>query len=82
MEQPQDNREVLKQQLQDAERNVTANIERLTKSIESVKDSIGDKTTQKFTKKVSCVNLYLTIQGQAWTIRYFIYVILYRPSLQ
>ena len=75
MQKPQDDKEVLKEQLEDAERNVTANIERLTKSMESVKDSSGDKTRQKFSKNVSCVNLYLII-------RYFIYVILRRPSLQ
>ena len=61
MEKPQDNREVLKQQLEDAERNVTANIQRLTK-LESVKVSSGDKTPQMFTKKVSCFNLYLIIR--------------------
>ena len=61
MQKPQDDREVLKQQLDDAERNVIANIEKLTKSMESVKDSSNDKTTQKFSKNVSWVNLYLII---------------------
>ena len=75
METPQDNREVLKQQLKNAERNVTANIERLKKSMESDEDSSGTKITQKLPKKVSCVNLYLII-------RYCIDVTLHRPSLQ
>ena len=75
MEKPQDDREALKQQLDNAERNVTANIERLTKSIEIDKVSIGDKTNQKFTKKVSCVNL-------CFIFRYFNDVILPRTSLQ
>ena len=61
MQKPQDDREVLKQQLDDAERNVIANIETLTKSMESVKDSSNDKTSQKFSKNVSWVNLYLII---------------------
>ena len=61
MQKPQDDREVLKQQLDDAERNVIANIEKLTKSMESVKDSSNDKTSQKFSKNVSWVNLYLII---------------------
>ena len=72
MEKPQADREALKQQLDNAERNVTANIERLTKSIEIDKVSIGDQTNQK---KVSCLNLYLIF-------RYFIDVILHRTSLQ
>ena len=58
MEKPQNDREGLKQQLENAERNVTANIERLTKSIKNDKDSSDEETTQKFAKKVSCVNLY------------------------
>ena len=61
MQKPQDDREVLKQQLDDAERNVIANIEKLTKSMESVKDSSNDKTSQKFSKNVSWVNLYSII---------------------
>ena len=72
MEKPRDDREALKQQLDDAERNVTANIERLTKSIEIDKVSIGDQTNQK---KVSCLNRCLIF-------RYFIDVILHRTSLQ
>ena len=75
MEKPQYDREALKQQLDNAERNVTANIERLTKSIEIDKVSTGDKTNQKFIKKVSGVNLYLIF-------RYFIDVLLHRTSLQ
>ena len=78
MEKPQNDREGLKQQLENAERNVTANIERLTKSIENDKGSISEETTQKFAKKVSCVNFYLIIRYY----RYYIDVILHRQSLQ
>ena len=55
MEKPQDNREALKQQLENAERNVTANIERLKKSMESDEGSNGNKTAQKLPRKVSFV---------------------------
>ena len=75
MEKPQDDREALKQQLENAERDVTASIERLTKSIENENGSSGYETNQKFTEKVSCVNLYLIF-------RHFIDVILHRSSLQ
>ena len=74
MEKPQDDRKDLKKQLENAERNVNANIERLKKSLVSDEDSSGDKIIQKLPKKVSCINLYLIF-------RCCINVILHRPIL-
>ena len=74
MEKPQDDRKALKKQLENAERNVNANIERLKKSLEFDEDSNSIKLTQKLSKKVICINFYLII-------RYCIDVILHRPVL-
>ena len=75
MEKPQDDSKPLKKQLENAETNVTANIERLEKSLESDEDFNCSKTTQMLPVKVSCVNLYLII-------RYFIDFTSHRPGIQ
>ena len=74
MEKPQDDSKPLKTQLENAGKNVSANIERLKKSLEADEDSSGNKITQKLPKKVSCINLYLII-------RCCINVIIHRPIL-